>query len=1194
MKRRNLKVLALIMTVAMLVSVFAGFSVMAEETVYDAATATVFQIQNPGDTEASGAYTLSDAVTAVEDGGTIKMTQDVTFTSRVDLSKKDKNYTIDGSKADESGNYTWTHSVSGNSAIKVGGANKTVTLQNLNVVTTTGCQIFQTTDGVATNLVLGKALIVTGSETFSSYWNGIVMFCYGSTVTLDGAQFNIEAPALACWNSGTGNLILKSGRLSNTSKTYGINATGSKTTSAVSICNNIFKCNVTIEGNMSEILVNDYRGAYTGAKTLRTFNEDDIVTTNGVNYTYGENTDFTSETIKNPLKVFSVGGTAYTFADAMTAVTAGETITMVDDIETFTRISNYTAKNVTIDGDGHKWTHSASASAIRFNGNGYTYTVKNVNFHTTTGNQIVETQVGTTARLILEKGVIFTAADGVTHTQGVVMAGRASTVDIKGAEFNVAAPTIATWETGDVTINLYSGTLSNGISKAAFFNGHGTTNACTVNIYGTRDQLKIDPNNAGTLRSLNYSDFTTTNTTFVMGEETDYVIHDFADYGTNVFAVGEETGLSLSDAVGKVAEGGTITMTDNAAITSHIRLSVDKNFTLDGSENGYTIVDRVSSGIFRLQATSGETEAHTMTVENVNFYTSYYGGGNDCMIFLADANIDQLVLGEGTTVTMNADSWGAGSAVMFGGGTLTIDGAVFDTPVGASVSWWGSNTRTLNLKSGTLSAGGGKTAIISGNDGVNSSTTVVGSGALSVKDYNGDTVATRTLTPADIANYDSAAAKTWYAKIDGSDVIYATIQDAVDAATDNDTILVYSTDIAAPVAITGKTLTLKGGANAQTVWTGTTAGLILHNANVTVENLQIWTTSQDVSAASNSTVMLGNTALDTEYTGSTLILNDGAMIRNSGNGVSDNSGGNCVTAMASATAGNWVYVNTGATILGNGTAIKADGNSMNLTINGGTVTSTQRTIVMDNKNNVEGGFSIIVNSGELKTIHEDGTQYLMKTYGATVDVQFNGGTISTTGGQIWGVDTGKATITFGNAILKIGGNVVYDGTDGALQIPTISNNYMYLYIDENKTTAGSGLAFAAKVNGVNDNETITVTYGMLMCPEHVGTDLTVKNGKAENPSVLMVVDPALTANGYIDTAVIGLGEKGMSSAMRARAFVTIEINLGGAVWTKTAYGEEMGATANEFARAYMQMNSEIDTETQAVVDYFLANGVVNN
>ncbi|MBQ9783200.1 MAG: hypothetical protein IJW44_01625, partial [Clostridia bacterium] len=181
MKTRT-KLLALVLTLAMLVSVFAAFPVNA------AMTTAVFQVDagNVKDGGTAGTYNFVTAVTNVKDGGTIKMVGNAITTDRDDVSSMDKSYTVDGAKNDGSGeNWTWTRSSAGtNSIAKFGGSGKTITFKNINFHSENMCQILET-GGSGVILDLREGVKFTAAS--GSFTNGGIMLNVGTTLHLNGA-----------------------------------------------------------------------------------------------------------------------------------------------------------------------------------------------------------------------------------------------------------------------------------------------------------------------------------------------------------------------------------------------------------------------------------------------------------------------------------------------------------------------------------------------------------------------------------------------------------------------------------------------------------------------------------------------------------------------------------------------------------------------------------------------------------------------------------------------------------------------------------------------------------------------------------------------------------------------------------------------------------------------------------------------
>ena len=203
--KKSRKVLACILAIALLIPCVAALPVFATET-------GAFYVAAGQGTE--GYYTsLANAIDAVNDGGTIKMTQD--YGTAENLDGKTKGFTLDG------GGYTWdnaTNQSSVNYVVRLGTNQKKVVLKNitLDYAATTNAntevpRVLQISDRTEFHLVLSEN--VTFANTGAAVGIGI-MRQQGGTVTVDGANFTINASAMATWGEGTHNIVLNSGTLS--------------------------------------------------------------------------------------------------------------------------------------------------------------------------------------------------------------------------------------------------------------------------------------------------------------------------------------------------------------------------------------------------------------------------------------------------------------------------------------------------------------------------------------------------------------------------------------------------------------------------------------------------------------------------------------------------------------------------------------------------------------------------------------------------------------------------------------------------------------------------------------------------------------------------------------------------------------------------------------------------------------------
>ena len=234
-----------------------------------------------------GTYaTLVDAVKAVKDGGTIKMTANYAVSERTDQDSvtKTKGWTLDGN-----GN-TW--SIASNTwALRVGAANKTITFKNITFDysgTVAADRILQTSNvGTSCTLVLGEGTRFT--KTGSGKLARAIMN-QPCAINVDGAVFELDCPAIGTWGDGVYNVILTSGTLS--ADANGAIYNGYETDSSGST--------VTATGNMK---------VYTGATSTRDISINDINLKNAQVSLPGKGVTVyeTTETVVNGETVYGIG-----------------------------------------------------------------------------------------------------------------------------------------------------------------------------------------------------------------------------------------------------------------------------------------------------------------------------------------------------------------------------------------------------------------------------------------------------------------------------------------------------------------------------------------------------------------------------------------------------------------------------------------------------------------------------------------------------------------------------------------------------------------------------------------------------------------------------------------------------------------------------------------------------------------------
>lgn len=230
---------------------------------------------------------------------------------------------------------------------------------------------------------------------------------------------------------------------------------------------------------------------------------------------------------------------------------------------------------------------------------------------------------------------------------------------------------------------------------------------------------------------------------------------------------------------------------------------------------------------------------------------------------------------------------------------------------------------------------------------------------------------------------------------------YSTLTAAFRAATDGCTIqlltnialdgtVIFAPDTAVNFTLDGAGFTISGG----------DFTLLSLGANVTCTMKNI--TFQNGNGGGTGTLDLA---------GANVTLDNGTVIRNSGGTAINNS--NYVGVSVSKN-GAKLTINENALIDVVGTALKSDGFSSDITINGGTVKTAYRGYVTNSAN-----VSLTVNGGTFTTTCTS-SQYLIYCWGSTGSINFNGGTISTNGANLFNAGSGKISPVIKGGTFAVG------------------------------------------------------------------------------------------------------------------------------------------------------------------------------
>ncbi len=168
------------------------------------------------------------------------------------------------------------------------------------------------------------------------------------------------------------------------------------------------------------------------------------------------------------------------------------------------------------------------------------------------------------------------------------------------------------------------------------------------------------------------------------------------------------------------------------------------------------------------------------------------------------------------------------------------------------------------------------------------------------------------------------------------------------------------------------------------------------NATCTLKNI---TLSNKNGGKTGTLNILGNVTLD-----------NGVKITNAGGTASGNSQ---YVGISMSQNGSKLTINEGVTIDVQGTALKSDGITSDIVLNGGTVKTAFRGYVTN-----AGTSTLTINSGSLTTTNT--SQNLIFVWGSTGKFTFNGGTIATGGGDIYNKGSGNATLTVNDGKFTVG------------------------------------------------------------------------------------------------------------------------------------------------------------------------------
>lgn len=550
-------------------------------------------------TATAWAQTLQEQINSAEAGTTITLTENVTLTERIDVNK-----------------------------------NLTVDLGGYTITTTATCG-----NGSAFNIVSGIVTIQNGTidASFGEANSGetdAITARSGSDVTLKNLNITVKSKNGACAYAFEGSKItIESGVYENqTTEIYEWNAN--------------IKAMVVNQANVATQLVFIKGGTFKGydptlGDDSQTTNENATFLAEGVALQKDASGNYTTTTA-----VAKIGGKNYaSLADAISAVTAGQTVTLLVDQTLSSELTIAADKNFTLDLDGKVLTLEAKLY------NNGTLVVKS----TADGGKITRSSTviynySADASFTLQSGTLEATGNtpnGVINNKG--------TLTINGGEIN--AQTVAIKMEKNSLMTTIAGGSIHTIGKNAITMSDGKCNITGGTVSST--ELNVILNSTSALKS---SVSVTSNAVATLSDGYSYAL-----IGALACANADET----------------ITLTNDSELTTEA--TVTKNVTIN--LNGHNISStqtalKITSGTLTISGngTVKGASANAKGVTNIFYPAVYANGGN-------------IVINGGTYDDGGVDGYGFPTIYADGSSSVTINNGTFKNCATSDGKYWVLNTK---------------------------------------------------------------------------------------------------------------------------------------------------------------------------------------------------------------------------------------------------------------------------------------------------------------------------------------------------------------------------------------------------------------------------------------------------------------------------------------------------------------------
>ena len=345
-------------------------------------------------------------------------------------------------------------------------------------------------------------------------------------------------------------------------------------------------------------------------------------------------TVFTKDDIKRV--VAEIDGTYYTtLADALAALKAGDTLTLLADAEISTPIE--VTSDLTIDGNGHKITYTGSSRAITVESaaNGANLTIKNLTVDCTASYCERGINYNTNGTLTLN-GV---TVKGTNVSYAINLPGSSNGAEVEINNSNISGyGALNIWGEG-VTVNVNNSTLhghnNNTGEGNAFFVIvlNSSANDTTVNVNGG----KIIASRGDGCEEMGVGRITSENGVINISETT--VIENNGGYETLIhYGVARLSSggicLTLQDAIESAKAGDTITLLRDVTISESIVIT--KDLTIDG--NGHKITVTGAYGI-DIQAAEVDLVINNLTIESNLYALNMRGASDNSTVEINNSNL---------------------------------------------------------------------------------------------------------------------------------------------------------------------------------------------------------------------------------------------------------------------------------------------------------------------------------------------------------------------------------------------------------------------------------------------------------------------------------------------------------------------------------------------------------------------------